>query len=125
MTKAKTDTLSKYLELTPEEKLLYAIFGQPIEIKHFLTAEGRQAVRDILNQTGEKSARVIYLRFGFEPRTDEEKVRRPSSDCRTLNEVGIYFGVGRERIRQIEAKTLRLLRHPRYSRLLKALLQEV
>ena len=56
----------------------------------------------------EREERVIRLRFGLE-----------DGKSRTLEEVGQMFGVTRERIRQIEAKALRKLRHPSRSRKLK------
>ena len=56
----------------------------------------------------ESEEKVIRLRFGLE-----------DGKARTLEEVGQMFGVTRERIRQIEAKALRKLRHPSRSRKLK------
>ncbi len=60
-----------------------------------------QAVRDVLGDLNEREAEVVALRFGLAD-------GRP----RTLEEVGREFGVTRERIRQIESKTLAKLRHP-------------
>jgi DNA-directed RNA polymerase sigma subunit (sigma70/sigma32) len=55
-----------------------------------------------------KGKRVLWLRFGF-----------GDGRCRTLEEVGREFSVSRERVRQIEEKALRLLRHPSRSYRLK------
>jgi len=124
--------IMEFAELTPEEKLMGAIFGQRLEAKHFLSDAGRKAINDLLDEfvaiphrqltkvQCERGIKVLRLRFGLDPRTAEEKAKRPGpSDTRTLEEVGPYFGVTRERIRQIEAKTLRALRHPSLSRKLK------
>lgn len=61
----------------------------------------REGIRVVLNDLTDREARVIRLRFGF----DDGKTR-------TLEEVGLIFDVTRERIRQIESKALRKLRHP-------------
>ena len=113
----------KLEDLTPSERLLCAIFGMPAEIKHWLSAEGEQALNEVLQDWSSKTDRpiwherglkIIRWRFGFEPREEDGKLH-----CRTLKEVGEYFGVTRERIRQMEAKALRQLRHPVYSNRLK------
>ncbi len=66
----------------------------------------------VLSTLTEREARVLRLRFGIGERSDH-----------TLEEVGQSFDVTRERIRQIEAKALRKLRHPSRSRQLKAFLE--
>ena len=59
------------------------------------------ATRDVLNGLTMREAKVLRMRFGIDMNTDH-----------TLDEVGKQFDVTRERIRQIEAKALRKLRHP-------------
>jgi RNA polymerase primary sigma factor len=70
----------------------------------------RDEVNDVLKTLTSREAKVIRLRFGL----TEDGAQR------TLEEVGAFFNVTRERIRQIEAKALRKLRHPTRSRRLKA-----
>ncbi len=70
----------------------------------------RDEVSDVLKTLTPREAKVIRLRFGL----TEDGAQR------TLEEVGAFFNVTRERIRQIEAKALRKLRHPTRSRRLKA-----
>jgi len=68
----------------------------------------KELVEDVLDTLNLRERRVLQLRFGLE-----------DGRSRTLEEVGKEFGVTRERIRQIEAKALRKLRHPSRSRKLK------
>lgn len=68
----------------------------------------RQELDDVLGTLTEREERVLRLRFGL---VDGRQ--------RTLEEVGKEFNVTRERIRQIEAKALRKLKHPSRSRKLK------
>ena len=68
----------------------------------------REQMREILNQLNERERKVLEMRFGLY-----------DGNSRTLEEVGQEFGVTRERIRQIEAKALRKLRHPIRSRKLR------
>jgi len=68
----------------------------------------KEQVGEVLHTLTERESRVLQLRFGLE-----------DGRSRTLEEVGREFGVTRERIRQIEAKALRKLRHPTRSRKLK------
>ncbi len=72
----------------------------------------KEHMRDILEQLTDRERKVLIMRFGLE-----------DGQARTLEEVGNEFGVTRERIRQIEAKALRKLRHPLRSRKLKDYLQ--
>lgn len=83
----------------------------PIEIA---TVENlREATRDVLGGLTEREAKVLRMRFGIDMNTDH-----------TLEEVGKQFDVTRERIRQIEAKALRKLRHPSRSEHLRSFLDE-
>ncbi|HJZ23989.1 MAG TPA: sigma-70 family RNA polymerase sigma factor, partial [Candidatus Babeliales bacterium] len=61
----------------------------------------REATNDVLSSLTPREAKVLRMRFGINMNTDH-----------TLEEVGKQFDVTRERIRQIEAKALRKLRHP-------------
>ena len=72
----------------------------------------REQLTEVMNSLTEREQRVLRLRFGM----DDGKAR-------TLEEVGKEFDVTRERIRQIEAKALRKLRHPSRSRKLKDYLE--
>ena len=72
----------------------------------------REQVAEVLDQLTERERRVLKLRFGLEDGTQ-----------RTLEEVGKEFGVTRERIRQIEVKALRKLRHPRFGKKLRDYLE--
>ncbi|MDP6166863.1 MAG: RNA polymerase sigma factor RpoD [Gammaproteobacteria bacterium] len=78
------------------------------------TSEGlREATRDVLAGLTAREAKVLRMRFGIEMNTDH-----------TLEEVGKQFDVTRERIRQIEAKALRKLRHPVRSDHLRSFIEE-
>ena len=72
----------------------------------------KEQVEEVLNTLTDRESRVLQLRFGLE-----------DGRSRTLEEVGREFGVTRERIRQIEAKALRKLRHPTRSRKLRDFLE--
>jgi RNA polymerase primary sigma factor len=77
-----------------------------------LHASMRGVVKDVLDSLTPREAKVLRMRFGIEMSTDH-----------TLEEVGKQFDVTRERIRQIEAKALRKLRHPSRSDKLKSFLE--
>ncbi len=68
----------------------------------------KQEVADVLATLSEREAKIISLRFGID-----------SGYPRTLEEVGKMFNVTRERVRQIEAKAIRKLRHPSRTKMLK------
>ena len=71
-----------------------------------------EAVEEVLGELTEREQEIVRLRFGLD-----------GSQARTLEEVGKEFGVTRERIRQIEAKTLAKLRHPQRSQRLREFLE--
>ncbi|GHA07748.1 RNA polymerase sigma factor RpoD [Oceanisphaera arctica] len=73
----------------------------------------RNATKDVLSGLTAREAKVLRMRFGIDMNTDH-----------TLEEVGKQFDVTRERIRQIEAKALRKLRHPSRSEVLRSFLDE-
>ena len=72
----------------------------------------KEQLEEVLDTLTDRESRVLQLRFGLE-----------DGRSRTLEEVGREFGVTRERIRQIEAKALRKLRHPSRSRRLRDFLE--
>ncbi len=82
----------------------------PIDIA--TTSGLKNATDDILESLTEREAKVLQMRFGIGMNTDH-----------TLEEVGKQFDVTRERIRQIEAKALRKLRHPSRSEHLRSFLE--
>jgi RNA polymerase primary sigma factor len=72
-----------------------------------------EMVRGLIASLSQREARVLKLRFGLD-----------DGRSRTLEEVGAEFNVTRERIRQIEAKALRKLRHPSRAKKLKIFTQD-
>jgi RNA polymerase primary sigma factor len=85
--------------------------GSPVDTA---TDEGlREATKSVLSGLTAREAKVLRMRFGIDMNTDH-----------TLEEVGKQFDVTRERIRQIEAKALRKLRHPSRSEHLRSFLDE-
>ncbi len=92
------DFIEDQTTLAPDEAALYGNL--------------RDATREILDSLTTREAKVLRMRFGIEMNTDH-----------TLEEVGKQFDVTRERIRQIEAKALRKLRHPSRSEKLKSFLE--
>ena len=75
-----------------------------------IQANLREATTQVLACLKPREERILRMRFGI------------GMDSRTLEEVGNQFSVTRERIRQIEAKSLRKLKHPHHSRKLRSFL---
>ena len=71
----------------------------------------KEKLAEVLSTLSAREARIIKMRCGLE-----------DGNIYTLEEVGLRFGLTRERIRQIEGKALRRLRHPRRARQLKGYL---
>lgn len=88
------DFLADERTMSPEEYATYEIL--------------KDELRDVLKTLTKREEEVLELRFGL-----------LDGSCHTLEEVGKKFGVTRERIRQIEAKALRKLRHPSRAKRLK------
>jgi RNA polymerase primary sigma factor len=86
----------KYVE-TPVNQTVHTLF--------------QEQIAEVLSTLPKREQEILKMRFGLD-----------GGYSLTLEEVGLYFDVTRERIRQIEAKALRRLRHPRRSRKLKEFL---
>ena len=87
---------------------------EPDEVYFSAEVSGlQQAAKQVLDHLTRREAKVLRMRFGIDMNTDH-----------TLEEVGKQFDVTRERIRQIEAKALRKLRHPTRSDYLRSFLDE-
>ena len=95
---------------TPTKQL---VKEKKIKIKGIFHENLREQTTQILASLTPREERVLRMRFGIGMNTDH-----------TLEEVGQQFSVTRERIRQIEAKALRKLKHPSRSRTLKSFLDE-
>ena len=96
------ETNTAEIDMTAEdvEQLLIPSVGGGDPEKLLLDVQGIHKLHELVDTLTPRETKVIQLRFGF--------------DCpdHTYEEVGQIFGVSRERIRQIEAKALRKLRHP-------------
>ncbi len=129
-----SEEIAQAMDVTPESvREILKISQQPISLETPIGEEGdshlgdfiedrdapappdeasrhllKEQIADVFSTLVEREARILELRFGLE-----------DGQSRTLEEVGRVFGVTRERIRQIEAKALRKLRHPSRSRKLR------
>ncbi|MCY4578352.1 MAG: hypothetical protein OXD31_04825 [Chloroflexi bacterium] len=95
----------------PSEVFLGNIIDEDVEVnpdKIVMDRMLKEMIEDVFITLNEREARVLGLRFGLE-----------DGESRTLEEVARDFGVTRERIRLIEAKALRKLRHPNRSKKLR------
>jgi RNA polymerase primary sigma factor len=114
--KMSREPLSLETPIGEDEDSHLADFVEDHAVVPPIDAASRQLLREqidsVISTLHPREQKVVRLRFGL----DDER-------CRTLEEVGREFGVTRERIRQIEAKTLRKLRHPRRSKKLKDYLE--
>ena len=93
-------------------RLLRAVDDVPVPADAAAFTLLKEQLEEVLGTLTEREQKVLTLRFGLE-----------DGRARTLEEVGKEFNVTRERIRQIEAKALRKLRHPSRSRKLKDYLE--
>ena len=102
-TPIKEDEDSSLVEFIPSD----AHFGDVV-IHEVEQNNLREKIDEVLTDLSDQEQQVLRMRFGLDDDTPK-----------TLEEIGKVFGVTRERIRQIEAKALRKLRHPSRSKLLK------
>jgi RNA polymerase primary sigma factor len=107
------DSISMDAPIGDEDDASYGDFIEDkstvIPSDHGIDYSLKRTVREVLETLSPREAKVLCMRFGIDTITDH-----------TLEEVGQDFEVTRERIRQIEAKALRKLRHPSRAKLLKA-----
>ena len=106
----RTNLFNKY-EKEPFES--FETLEDTYEMPEVLDFEIREAITKVLSTLTPREERVLRMRFGIGMNTDH-----------TLEEVGLQFSVTRERIRQIEAKALRKLKHPSRSKQLKSFLEK-
>lgn len=133
------EELANELGITPERvREIYKIAQHPISLQAEVGDGGESQFGDFLEDTGADSPADVTgysilkdkINEVLETLTDREKkvlIQRfglLDGKPKTLEEVGVEFNVTRERIRQIEAKALRKMRHPTRAKLLKAFLEE-
>lgn len=115
--KLNQDPVSLELPIGKEEDSTLGDFIEDVTLPAPAEAAGRQLLREqleeVLHTLTEREREVLYMRFGLEDGRN-----------RTLEDVGRQIGVTRERIRQIEAKALRKLRHPSRANILRDYLDE-
>jgi RNA polymerase primary sigma factor len=87
--------------------------AKPSPLESTINQSLKEAIRSVLDTLTPREAKVLRMRFGIDMNTDH-----------TLEEVGKQFDVTRERIRQIEAKALRKLRHPSRAEQVQSFLEE-
>ena len=95
-TPIKEDEDSSLVEFIPSDANLDDVVIHEVEQKNL-----REKIDELLTGLNEQEQKVLRMRFGLD-----------DDDPKTLEEIGKVFGVTRERIRQIEAKAIRKLRHP-------------
>ncbi len=95
-TPIKEDEDSSLVEFIPSDSNFGDVVIHEIEQKNL-----REKIEEVLTGLGDQEQKVLRMRFGLDDDTPK-----------TLEEIGRVFGVTRERIRQIEAKAIRKLRHP-------------
>jgi RNA polymerase primary sigma factor len=136
--KATTEELAKIMDCDPRKvQWMLRVSWQPLSLEHpvgededselgnFIESDTelapaesaydallREKIEQVLATLNPREARILRLRFGLH-----------NGHCYTLEEVGQKFGLTRERIRQIEGRALRRLRHPRRARQLRDYLQ--
>ena len=102
-TPIKEDEDSSLVEFIPSDANLDDVVIHEVEQKNL-----REKIDELLTGLNDQEQKVLRMRFGLD-----------DDDPKTLEEIGKVFGVTRERIRQIEAKAIRKLRHPSRLKLLK------
>lgn len=95
-TPIKEDEDSSLVEFIPSDANLDDVVIHEVEQKNL-----REKIEELLTGLNDQEQKVLRMRFGLD-----------DDDPKTLEEIGKVFGVTRERIRQIEAKAIRKLRHP-------------
>lgn len=95
-TPIKEDEDSSLVEFIPSDSNFSDVVMQEIEQINL-----KEKIQQVLTELNEQEQKVLRMRFGFDDNTPK-----------TLEEIGKTFGVTRERIRQIESKAIRKLRHP-------------